>query len=180
MALQKAYLAQAPRARRDEPWLSDQEQEAWRTMVGVHARLVCRLDAELQAAHCISLRDYEVLVHLSEAEGGAVRMAELAELLIVSPSGLTRRLDGLVRDGLVRRQACLSDRRGTLAVLSPAGQAALEDAAPTHVAGVRRYVFDALDEDQMDQLAATLRSITAALEASARSGAADTRHRSAS
>lgn len=185
VALTKAYLEQALRVPRSGAWLTDQEQEAWRTMIAVHARLVSRLDAELQAAHGISLRDYEVLVHLSEAEGGALRMAELAELLVVSPSGLTRRLDGLVRDGLVKRQACLSDRRGTLAVLSLVGHAALENAAPTYVAGVRRYVFEALDQDQLDQLAATLRSLTEALDAAtlkdrARIAAGEARHRSAS
>jgi DNA-binding MarR family transcriptional regulator len=144
-------------------WLSDVEQEAWRIMVSAYARLVGRLDAELQAAHAISLRDYEVLVHLSEADGAALRMAELADRLVVSPSGLTRRLDGLVRDGLVKRQACLSDRRGTLAVLSAAGWAALEEAAPTHAASVRRYVFDALDRQELWQLTSSLRSVSAAL-----------------
>ncbi len=144
-------------------WLSEGELGAWRVMVAVHARLVSRLDAELQATHAISLRDYEVLVQLSEADGAALRMVELAERLVVSPSGLTRRLDGLVRDGLVRRQACLSDRRGTLAVLSAAGWAVLEQAAPTHVANVRRYVFDPLTEDQVKELTASLLRMSRAL-----------------
>lgn len=157
-------------------WLSDDEQRAWRSMVSVHARLVARLDAELQAAHAISLHDYEVLVQLSEADGAALRMAELAERLFVSPSGLTRRLDGLVRDGLVRRQACLSDRRGTLAVLSQAGWAIVEQAAPTHVAAVRRFVFDPLDRRQLFHLTASLRSMSDALEETGRPGRAD--HRS--
>jgi DNA-binding MarR family transcriptional regulator len=133
-------------------------------MVAVHARLVARLDADLQAAHKISLRDYEVLVQLSEASDSALRMAELADRLFVSPSGLTRRLDGLVRDGYVKRQACLSDRRGTLAVLSPAGYDILKQAAPTHVAGVRRYVFDPVERKQLYQLSNSLRSINSALD----------------
>jgi DNA-binding MarR family transcriptional regulator len=151
-------------------WLSEYEHDAWRVMVAVHARLVSRLDAELQATHAISLRDYEVLMHLSEADGASLRMVELADLLVVSPSGLTRRLDGLVRDGLVRRQACLSDRRGTLAVLSEAGWAVLEEAAPTHLAGVRRYVFDPLDDDQLQRLTEGLRLIRTALDATDRPG----------
>jgi DNA-binding MarR family transcriptional regulator len=138
-------------------------------MISVHARLVGHLDAELQAANGISLRDYEILAHLSEAEGGAVRMAELADRLMVSPSGLTRRLDGLVGDGLVRRQACVSDRRGTLAVISGAGRAVLERAAPTHVAGVRRYVFDLFDAQEVDRLASSLHTISAALDAAGKS-----------
>lgn len=142
-------------------------------MVAVHARLISRLDGELQAEHGISLRDYEVLVQLSEADGAALRMTELAERLFVSPSGLTRRLDGMVRDGLVKRQACVNDRRGTLAVLSDAGWSILETAAPTHVAAVRRYVFDPLDARQMEQLGASLGAIYAVLEATAASRGSD-------
>ena len=147
------------------PWLSAEEQAAWRLMVSFHARLTGRLDDELRAAHGLSLRDYEVLAYLSEADGFALRMAELAERLVVSPSGLTRRLDGLVRAGLVRRQACLSDKRGSLAVLSTAGRAALQDAAPTHVAGVRRHVFDPLNREQLRQLTASMRALSARLDA---------------
>jgi DNA-binding MarR family transcriptional regulator len=142
-------------------------------MVAVHARLISRLDGELQAEHGISLRDYEVLVQLSEADGSALRMTELAERLFVSPSGLTRRLDGMVRAGLVKRQACVNDRRGTLAVLSDAGWSVLENAAPTHVAAVRRYVFDPLDAPQIEQLAASLGAMHAVLEASTASGGSD-------
>jgi DNA-binding MarR family transcriptional regulator len=128
-------------------------------LLSVHAGLLNRLDAELQTAHGISLHDYEVLVHLSEADGSALRMAELADRLAVSPSGLTRRLDGLVRDGLVERRACISDRRGMLAVLSSAGRASLEDAAPTHVSGVRRYVLEPLDRKQLRQMSSALQAI---------------------
>ena len=142
-------------------------------MVAVHARLISRLDGELQAEHGISLRDYEVLVQLSEADGSALRMTELAERLFVSPSGLTRRLDGMVREGLVNRQACVNDRRGTLAVLSDAGWSVLERAAPTHVAAVRRYVFDPLDAPQIEQLAASLGLVQAVLEASTAPGGSD-------
>lgn len=140
-------------------WLSDEEQTTWRMLLSVHAGLLNRLDAELQTAHGISLHDYEVLVHLSEADGSALRMAELADRLAVSPSGLTRRLDGLVRDGLVERRACISDRRGMLAVLSSAGRASLEDAAPTHVSGVRRYVLEPLDRKQLRQMSSALQAI---------------------
>ncbi|MDQ6613532.1 MAG: MarR family transcriptional regulator [Actinomycetota bacterium] len=173
MPAEKAFPPGLPDAGASAEWLSDNEQTAWRTMVSVYARLVSRLDAELQAAHAISLRDYEVLVHLSEADGAALRMADLADRLVVSPSGLTRRLDGLVRDGLVKRQACLSDRRGTLAVLSEAGWAALEESAPTHAAGVKRYVFRLLDQDQVGQMTSNLRLMGAALESSSRAAPSD-------
>ena len=94
----------------------------------------------------MSLGDYDVLVHLSEAGGRSLRMSELAERLLLSRSGLTRRVDGLVRAGWVERKACPDDGRGSLAVLSDAGSELLREAAPTHVRGVRRYLIDPLDE----------------------------------
>jgi len=143
--------------------LSNEEQATWRTLLSVNTRLQSRLDAELQAAHGISLHDYEVLVELSEADGRCLRMADLAERLVVSPSGLTRRLDGLVRDGLVERRACTSDRRGMLAVLSAAGRDTLVRASPTYVAGVRHYVFAPLDRKQLRQMTTGLQAIGEAL-----------------
>jgi len=154
-------------------WLSQQEQDIWRVMVAVHTRLVARMDAELISRHGISLRDYEVLVQLSEADEAKLRMAELAERLFVSPSGLTRRLDGLVRSGYVKRQVCLSDRRGMLAVLSTSGWEIMRQAAPTHLASVRRYVFDPLEGRQLYQLSETLRAMSGALEPDTRPRAAN-------
>ncbi len=80
-------------------WLDADEQHLWRAWIRAHTRMVARLDAELQAAHGLSFADYEVLVNLSEAPERSLRMAELAERLRLSPSGLTRRLDGLVGEG---------------------------------------------------------------------------------
>jgi DNA-binding MarR family transcriptional regulator len=146
-------------------WLDDDEQGAWRALVWVHARLMARLDAELQRANGITLPDYEVLVHLSEAPGASMRMAVLAEELLLSPSGLTRRLDGLVRDGLVERRTCPSDRRGSLAALTGRGRARLEEAAPTHVNGVRAYLVDQLSRSELLTMATALRHIGDALDA---------------
>ena len=164
MPAQNACRTEGAEDRPAVEWLSPAEHEAWHLMTSVYGRVIKRLDDDLQEAHRISLREYQVLVQLSEADGAALRMADLADRLSVSPSGLTRRLDGLVREGLVRRQACQSDRRGTWAVLSPAGRAALKDAAPTHVAGVRRYVFSALRGKRLQDLATGLRAIETALD----------------
>jgi DNA-binding MarR family transcriptional regulator len=144
-------------------WLNDDEQRLWRAWLRVHARLVARLDAELQTDHGLSSADYEVLVNLSEAPERSLRMAELAERLRLSPSGLTRRLDGLVRDGLVERRKCPSDGRGSLAVLTDAGFARLVGAAPTHVAGVRRYFVDPLSAAEQRELMGSLNAIEALL-----------------
>ena len=113
---------------------------------------MAELDAELEAAHGMSLGEYAVLVELSEAPEQRLRMTDLAGRLHLSPSGLTSRFDRLGRQGLVTREACPTDRRAVYAGLTPAGLQRLEDAAPDHVAGVRRLLIDRLDEAQLDQL----------------------------
>jgi DNA-binding MarR family transcriptional regulator len=114
------------------------------------------LDAELQAEHGLSLADYEVLVGLSEVPERRMRMTDLAALLHLSPSGLTRRLDGLSKRNFVRRERCNSDRRGTYAVITDEGMAQLEAAAPTHVRGVREHFIDRLTPRQLANLGAAL------------------------
>jgi len=141
---------------RATPWLDDVEMHAWRSLLRAHARLIARLDAELQASQGMSVTDYGVLVELSEQEGGRMRMSELADRLLLSPSGLTRRLDGLVASGLVERHRCPTDRRGAYAVLTPAGTARLETAAPDHVEQVRRHFVDRLSRKQLEALADAL------------------------
>lgn len=86
MTTRKAGLLAPSNATIAAAWLSDQEQEVWQTMISVHARLVGRLDAALQSANNISLRDFAVLAKLAEAPGGSLRMAELADLLFVRPA----------------------------------------------------------------------------------------------
>jgi len=146
--------------REPEPrWLSEPEMLAWKNLVRATTGLLAVLDNELQAEHGLSLGDYEVLVHLSEAPGRAVRMSELAGRLHLSPSGITRRIDGLVKCGLVERRPCPSDRRGSNAVLTKLGLKTLRTAAPTHVRGVREHFVERLDERQLAQLAAALSSV---------------------
>jgi len=127
-------------------WLKEEEQAVWRELLAFHDALTGRLDHELQSAVGLSLADYEVLVHLSEAPDASLRMAELASLCSRSPSGLTRRVDRLAASGLVERQPCEEDGRGWFAVLTPEGRRQLERAAPVHVQGVRRWLFDPLAE----------------------------------
>ncbi len=140
-------------------WLTEPEMLAWRGLVRSTTGVLALLDNELQAEHGITLGDYEVLVHLSEGPDNAVRMSELAESLRLSPSGITRRIDGLVKSGLVERRPCPSDRRGSNAVLTPLGLKTLRTAAPTHVRGVREHFVDRLSIDELAQLGAALASI---------------------
>ena len=102
--------------------LDDRELRAWRGMLRVHATLTKALDAELEAAHGLPLSSYEVLMHLADADGQRMRMSDLADMVILSRSGLTRLVDRLEREGLIARESCPSDARGSYATLTTAGR----------------------------------------------------------
>ncbi|MEO6156005.1 MAG: MarR family transcriptional regulator [Ilumatobacteraceae bacterium] len=133
-------------------WLTPGEMQAWRNFIDTVGPLMDALTQDL-APHGLTLGDYEVLVFLSEADEHRMRMIDLACALRLSPSGLTRRLDGLVRHGLVERQASTGDRRVMHACLTSNGMKLLVEAAPDHVASVRRHLLDNLAPSQVDQLA---------------------------
>lgn len=142
-------------ARTSNPrWLDEDEMRAWRGLVEVTMAIEADLDADLDAAYGLDQGDYGVLVNLSEAPEHRMRMCDLAARLRLSPSGLTRRLDGLVRDGLVAREPAADDRRVSFAVLTATGWATLKAAAPLHVEGVRRHFLDHLSRTQIQQLGA--------------------------
>ena len=132
--------------------LSDVELATWRTFLRAHAQVTRRLEHDLLTEHDLPLASYDVLVQLSEAPDRRLRMTELAERVLLSRSGLTRLVDRLVRDGLVERQACPSDARGTLAVLTDAGQQRLAGAWPTHLRGVVDAVVGRLDDAELRTL----------------------------
>ncbi len=144
-------------------WLDATEMAAWRSFVDTSVAVMAAVEADLQATAGISNGDYGVLVSLSEAEDDRLRMCDLAASLHLSPSGLTRRLDGLVRAGLVERVPSEDDRRVMLAALTDTGRRYLERAAPEHVESVRRHFVDHLSRTQLEQLAAALSSIDAGL-----------------
>jgi DNA-binding MarR family transcriptional regulator len=146
-------------------WLDKTEMAAWRNFVETYADLVAALEADL-APTGLTLGDYQVLVYLSAARRGSMRMCDLAGVLQLSPSGLTRRLDGLVRGGLVARQPSEADRRVMLAQLTDRGRAQLEATAPIHVESVRRRMIDLLDERELRCVAAAFEKIRAGLEPS--------------
>ena len=133
--------------------LDDRELAAWRGFLRVHTALVKALDAELEAVHKLPLSHYDVLINLRAAPGQRLRMAELADRVLLSRSGMTRLVDRLARDGLIVRDACDSDARGCFAVLTPAGRGVLEQARPTHLAGVRERFLAHIADDELDALA---------------------------
>jgi DNA-binding MarR family transcriptional regulator len=133
-------------------WLDDVEMTAWRAYVEAYADLGAVLDADLKP-HGLTLGDYQVLVYLSEANRQRLRMCDLADRLQLSPSGLTRRLDGLVQAGWVAREPSDEDRRVMLAMLTDAGRAMLTRVAPHHVASVRHHLIDRLTREQLEAMA---------------------------
>ncbi len=145
-------------------WLNDREMAAWRSYIETNGDLSAALERDL--AECgLTLGDYQVLVYLSEAEGDSMRMCDLADALQLSPSGLTRRLDGLVSSEHVTRRPSPHDGRVMMAVLTDAGRALLTSTAPHHVQSVRRHIFDHLTAEQVDAMASIFQAISAGLAA---------------
>lgn len=136
--------------------LDAREMAAWHALIRAHARVVRCLEADLESEHGLSLPAYEVLAHLSEAPQRRLRMSDLAQFAVLTPSGLTRLVDKLARDGLVERTRCAGDARVVYAVLTPAGLRRLKDAYPTHLRGVRAHLVDRLTKRQLEALADAL------------------------
>ena len=135
-------------------WLDRDEQRTWRTFMLAANLLFEQFDRELRHQASMPSTYYEVLVRLSEAPERRLRMSDLADLSQSSRSHLSHTIARLEQAGWVGREACPSDRRGSVAVLTDAGFAALEAAAPIHVESVRAHLFDQLDHSQLDQLRA--------------------------
>jgi DNA-binding MarR family transcriptional regulator len=124
----------------------------WRAFIESSQRLMTHLEEDLRAANDLSLADYHVLVLLSEAERQRLRMGELASRLVFSPSRLTYQVSSMERRGLVIRESCPEDRRGSQAVLTATGLLALQQAAPAHLESVRRHLMDDLDDAEVSCL----------------------------
>ena len=132
--------------------MNDDEQCTWRAFLTAMRLLTDQLDRELQRDANIPHTYYEILVALSEAPGRRLRMNQLADVCQSSRSRLSHAVNRLEEAGWVRREACATDKRGAEAVMTDEGFAAIEAAAPGHVEGVRRHVFDVLSPEQIRQL----------------------------
>jgi DNA-binding MarR family transcriptional regulator len=128
---------------------------AWRTFLTAHATLIRRLDAELEEREALSLSDFDVLAQLHFA-GGTLRMRDLADSVLLSRSGMTRRVDRLEAAGFVSRAACETDRRGSMASLTEAGRERLERAMPVHIQGISDHFLCHLAPDELATLRTTL------------------------
>lgn len=136
----------------DTRWLDATEQRTWRSFLTANRLLFDRLDRQLQQDAGLPHTYYEILVRLSEAPGGTLRMSQLATSSLSSRSRLSHAVARLEESGLVQRRACPTDRRGALAELTAAGRARLQEAAPGHVEAVRSNLFDQLNPAQRDAL----------------------------
>ena len=145
-------------------WLTADEQRAWRAYLRAGSLLTARLNRLLQADCGLSLPEYEVLVRLTEAPDGRLRQFQLGLALDWEQSRLSHMLSRMSRRGFVVRQDCAGDRRGANVVLTAAGRAAIESAAPGHVAAVRRLVFDQMDSEQAVAFGQVFEAILAGLE----------------
>ncbi|MGH3260514.1 MAG: MarR family winged helix-turn-helix transcriptional regulator [Trebonia sp.] len=150
----------APRTASPPRWLTEEEQRAWRVYIGLAQLLVRQLDRDLHPFG-LSTRDYEILVELSEAPRCRIRMTELADRTTQSRSRLSHQINRMETRGLVTREGCEGDKRGTFAVLTAHGLDTIGKVAPHHVTSVREHFIDQLDPTA---LAALTEAYTPALE----------------
>lgn len=136
----------------ESPWLTERQQYVWRRWLALNAQLSASLHRQLQADSGLSLLDFEVLVRLTDTADGRLRISQLAKALNWERSRFSHHYKRMEARGLVQRQECPEDARGTFIGITPAGRAAIEQAAPEHARLVRRLVFDAMPDDELDAL----------------------------
>ena len=141
------------------PRLGDAEERLWRAIMHLGSRLPSILESDLQRAAGISLSEFGTLANLADADDGAMRLNELADAVDLSPSRITRLVGELEARGLVTREACATDARGTLAVITTAGRAALALARPIQIERARALVFDAIPQAEVERLAGAMGTI---------------------
>jgi DNA-binding MarR family transcriptional regulator len=138
--------------------LSEQELgvEAFVALIRAHTTVTRQLNAQLSADHGLSINDFEVLLRLARAPDRRLRRVDLAQQVVLTPSGITRLLDGLERQGLVDRASCSVDRRVVYAVITDAGVAKLTEARSTHVPQIEEHFGRRLDPSELASLVGLL------------------------
>jgi len=136
--------------------------DAWKGLLRAHATAITRIEARLAEAGSVPLTSYDVLLELSNAPGQRLRMAELAERVVLSRSGLTRLVERLEKEGYLTRESTKEDRRGTEAVLTDAGRQALRKAWPVYAEGIRAAFAVYLSDEEAAVLAAVLERVASA------------------
>lgn len=154
-------------------WLDEREQAAWRGFVDMQAELMSRLEREMQHDAGLSGADFAILVSLSEAPDGRRRARDLGREIRWDKSRLSKHITRMEERGLVHREPCESDQRGSVVAISGPGLAAVEAAARPHVAHVRHWFVDAMTPEQLDTLAAISSAVLGGLRADIDPSSAD-------
>ncbi|MEV7425501.1 MULTISPECIES: MarR family winged helix-turn-helix transcriptional regulator [unclassified Streptomyces] len=134
-------------------WLTSEQKAAWDSFIRMQETLIGRLSRLVQADSGMSASDYIVLASLTERGGGRMRFLDLANLVEWEKSRMSHQVRRMTKRGLLAREECPDDGRGAFIIATPAGCKAIEDAAPVHVAHVRRLFIDALTQEELDTLA---------------------------
>jgi DNA-binding MarR family transcriptional regulator len=151
LAYDRAVTTQVSRER-----VTPEQLEVWRLFLRAHAHIVRRLESDLMDRHGLPLAWYDVLARLVEADGHRLRMSELADRVMLSPSGLTRLVGRMVEAGLVSREPSENDARGFYAVLTDEGYERLRSATGTHLRGILDYVLSRFTDEELDEIASYL------------------------
>jgi DNA-binding MarR family transcriptional regulator len=144
--------------------LTDAEMRAWQALLHAHHDVVEGLDRELREVHGITFAEYDVLLRLGRAPERALRMSDLAERVLLSPSGVTRLVDRLTARGLLERRTDPTDARVALASLTTEGSRLLRRAARTHLRGIREHFTSRLTGTQLREVAAGLEQVAGSHE----------------
>jgi DNA-binding MarR family transcriptional regulator len=145
-------------------WLDEREARLWRTWLRLNHELPSVLEEQISRDGGLSGADYAVLVPLSESPDGMLRARELGRAILWDRSRLSHHVSRMERRGLVAREECAEDGRGAMVRMTDAGRAAIEGAAPGHVAATRRSFFDLLSDDEVDVLTAVFDRILGNLD----------------
>ncbi|MFI6598607.1 MarR family winged helix-turn-helix transcriptional regulator [Nonomuraea sp. NPDC050536] len=145
-------------------WLDEREMRAWIGYRRMRLLLDLELGRDLMNASGLSEPDYDVLSNLSEAPGRSMRLSALAAHMHWSKSRLSHHITRMQQRGLVERQECADDGRGSAVVLTDTGWDSIVQAAPGHVESVRRHLIDLMTEEELDALAAFSRRVIEKLE----------------
>ncbi len=152
------------------PWLNEEEQRTWRSLMTMYDDLSDFIERQLRTRCGLSHADYQVLAHLSEAPDSQLRSFELGKLLRWEKSRLSQHLGRMQKRGLVSRQRCATDQRGAVVVITSKGRELIQAAAPLHVADVRHVLIDQLTPTEMGTLGAVADKVHQRLQPPERSG----------
>jgi DNA-binding MarR family transcriptional regulator len=147
-------------SRSETRWLDAAQQKDWRAFIIGTTLLNDTLDRELRQAHGISMAEYEILVRLSETPDHTLRMAQIAESMQHSRSRVTHTVSRMEKAGLIRREAAVGDKRGVDAVMTEQGWTLLQEAAHTHVTGVRAHFVDVASPEDFRALGRVMNAVS--------------------